>query len=104
MENEEIMMNETSTEEMVSQQDSAIVNTESNVDENSESYSRAAAVAIGTTVAMAVVGVVHVTKTYLVPAAAKGFNFVVSKFNKGKVVEAESTETTDEEAEDSVTE
>lgn len=104
MENEEIMMNETSTEEMVSQQDSAIVNTESEVEESSENNSAAAVALVGAGAVMAVVGTVHVVKTYIAPTVAKGVAALKAKFNKGKVVEAESVETSEEEAEDTVTE
>lgn len=104
MENEEIMMNETSTEDMVPVEDNALVDTESGYEESSENSSIAAkAVLVGGCV-MAVVGTVHVFKRYVVPGAVKVWNFAVSKFSKGKVVEAESTESTEEEAEDTVTE
>lgn len=104
MENEEIMMNETSTEDMVPVEDNALVNTESGYEESSENSSIAAKAALASACAMAIVGTVHVFKHYVVPTAVKGWNFVTSKISKGKTVEAESTETTEEEAEDTVTE
>jgi hypothetical protein len=53
---------------------------------------------------MAVVGTVHVVKTYVAPAVAKGVNALKAKFGKNKVVEGEATEATEGEAEDTVTE
>lgn len=106
MENEEIMMNkETSTEELVPVEDNAIVDTESTVeDESSEGSSAAGAVALVGVGLMAVVGTVHVVKTYVAPAVAKGVNALKAKFGKNKVVEGEATEATEDEAEDTVTE
>ena len=102
----EIMMNEeTSTKELVPVEDNAIVDTESTVeDESSEGGSAAGAVALVGVGVMAVVGTVHVVKTYVTPAVAKGVNALKAKISKNKVVEGEATEATEDEAEDTVTE
>lgn len=107
MENEEIMMNEeTSTEELVPVKDNAIDDTALTVEEeeSSEGGSAAGAVALVGMGLMAVVGTVHVVKTYVAPAVAKGVNALKAKFGKNKVVEGEATEATEGETEDTVTE
>lgn len=106
MENEEIIMNEkTSTEELVPVEDNAIDDTALTVEEeSSEGGSVAGAVALVGMGLMAVVGTVHVVKTYVAPAVAKGVNALKAKFGKNKVVEGEATEATEGEAEDTVTE
>lgn len=106
MENEEIMMNEeTSTEELVPVEDGAIGDAALTVGEaGSGGSSAAGAVALVGMGLMAVVGTVHVVKTYVAPAVAKGVNALKAKFGKNKVVEGEATEATEEEAEDTVTE
>ena len=70
MENEEIMMNEeTSTEELVPVEDNAIDDTALTVEEeSSEGSSAAGAIALVGMGLMAVVGTVHVVKTYVAPA------------------------------------
>lgn len=106
MENEEIMMNEeTSTEDLVPVEDNTIDDTALTVEEeSSEGGSAAGAVALVGMGLMAVVGTVHVVKTYVAPAVAKGVNALKAKFVKNKVVEGEATEATEGEAEDTVTE
>ena len=106
MENEEIMMNETSTEEMVPQEETDIVENNSAVEdcESSEGNSAAAVALVGAGAVMAVVGTVHVVKTYVVPAVAKGVSALKQRFGKNKIIEGEVSEEPTEEAENIKTE
>ena len=108
MENEEIMMNEeTTTEEIVPQEETTLdYDVPSTVEEESEdSGSGAGVAALATVGVLAVVGAVHITKKYIAPVAAKGWNKVMGFFHKKTVVEGEATEEVDTEVvEDTVTE
>lgn len=109
MENEEIMMNEeTTTEEIVPQEETTLDYNDSHVieeEESEDSGSGAGVAALATVGVLAVVGAVHITKKYIAPVAAKGWNKVTGFFHKKTVVEGEATEEVDTEVvEDTVTE